>query len=111
MTFEEWADLLELREKLAGDQIAKPANKPWRCVGPCGQLMYGIEWINGKPYPSPAQTPAGLFISKDIPHVCHVCWEIHHSLENSPTGYWQSLSVNDKKKYDGLRPGDNYLAT
>ncbi len=110
MTFEEWADLLELRAKFAvatkeGDRV------PWRCVGPCGQLMYGIEWIDDKSYPTPDNTPAGLFISKEIPHVCHVCWEMYHAVEKSPTGYWQGLSAGDKKIIDRNRGGGNYLAT
>lgn len=110
MTFDEWAELLDLREKLVSSETAGD-RRPWRCTGPCGQLMYGVEWINGKSYPSPVNTPSGMFISKDIPHVCHVCWEMYHAMENSPTGYWQGLSAGNNKRTKGLKPGDNYLAT
>jgi hypothetical protein len=110
MTFEEWADILELRAKLVPD-TAEGDRNPWRCVGPCDQLMYGVEWVDGKLYPTPENTPSGLFISKDILRVCHVCWELYHAVERSPTGYWQGLSAGDKKKYDGLHPGGNYLTT
>jgi hypothetical protein len=110
MTFEEWAEILELREKLVPATTAVD-RIPWRCTGPCGQLMYGLEWIDGKLYPSPDNTPSGMFISKDIPHVCHVCWELYHALDNSPTGYWQGLSAGDQRKIDRLGSGGSYLST
>lgn len=110
MTFEEWAEVLDLRAKLVPD-IAEGDREPWRCTGPCGQLMYGLEWIDDKLYPSPNNTPAGLFISKAIPRVCNVCWELYQAVDKSPTGYWQNLSVMDVKKNDRLGPGGNYLAT
>jgi len=109
MTFEEWAEVLELRAKLVTSN-PEGERDPWRCSA-CGQLMYGIEWVDGKAYPTPENTPAGLFISKDIPRVCHVCWEMYHACEKSPTGYWQGLAAGGQKKIKGLKPGDNYLAT
>jgi hypothetical protein len=109
MTFEEWADILDLRAKLVPATI-EGDRKPWRCDGPCGQLMYGIEWVDGKSYPTPDTTPSGFCISKEYPHVCHVCWEMYHAIELSPSGYWQGLP-DTKRKIDGLRPGGNYLAT
>jgi len=112
MTFEEWSDLLELRAMLTSGYSEVENNRaPWRCCGPCGQLMYGIEWEGDKFYPVPYDTPAGLFISKDIVRVCHVCWEMYHACEKSPTGYWQGLAAGDQKKIKGLKPGDNYLTT
>lgn len=110
MTFEEWAGLLELRERLVPDNT-EVDRLPWRCTGVCGQLMYGREWIDGKLYPSPENTPVGMFYSKEYPRVCHVCWQMLHTLEQSTTGYWQGLSAGDSKRPRGLRPGDNYLAT
>jgi hypothetical protein len=110
MTFNEWSDLLMLRE--AGVSDATEVDRtPWRCTGPCGQLMYGVDRIDGKNYPSPENTPAGLFISRDIPHVCHVCWELWHVVEKSPANYWANLSISDNKRKRGLEPGGNYLFT
>lgn len=109
MTFEEWAEVLELRAKLVPSN-AEGDRDPWRCSG-CGQLMYGVEWVDGKQYPTPEYTPAGLFISKDVVRVCHVCWEMYHACEQSATGYWQGLSASDKKTIDRNSPGSNYLAT
>jgi len=110
MTFEEWADLLDLREKLV-PACTEVDRLPWRCTGACGQLMYGQEWVDGKLYPSPENTPSGMFYSKEFPRVCHVCWQLVHVLEESPTGYWQGLSARDINRSKGLKPGDNYLAT
>ena len=109
MTFEEWAEVLDLREKLVPSTV-EVERKPWRCTG-CDQLMYGVEWADDRQYPSPLNTPAGLFISKEQPHVCHVCWEMYHALEQSSSGYWQGLGASDRKNIAGLRPGDNYLTT
>lgn len=109
MTFEEWAKVLELRAKLVPD-ITEVDRGPWRCSA-CEQLMYGIEWTDGKAYPTPENTPAGLFISKDIVRVCHVCWEMYHALEQSHSGYWHGLSTSDKKNVDKLSSGGNYLMT
>ena len=110
MTFAEWEVLLNLRAKLVPD-TTEVDRRPWRCTGTCGQLMYGQEWIDGRLYPSPDNTPSGMFISKEIPHVCHVCWEMYHVLENSPTGYWQGLSAGDQKRTKRNGPGSNYLTT
>lgn len=109
MTFDEWAEVLELRAKLVPSN-AEGERDPWRCSA-CEQLMYGIEWIDDKPYPTPENTPSGLFISKDIVRVCHVCWEMYHACEKSPAGYWQGLAAGDEKRIKNLKPGDNYLAT
>jgi len=108
MTFEEWSDLLYLREKLV-PETREAAQGPWRCTGPCGQLMYGIDRVDSHNYPSPFGTPAGMFISKECPHVCHVCWEMFHVLTDSP--YWHNMSVLDKKKVDKLGSGGAYLST
>lgn len=110
MTFGEWETLLNLRAKLVSDNT-EVDRRPWRCTGACGQLMYGQEWIDGKLYPSSENTPAGMFISKDIPHVCHVCWEMYHVLENSPTSYWMGITEARQKKYKKLLPGSDYLST
>ena len=110
MNFEEWADLLFLRERLVSNST-EVDRQPWRCTGACGQLMYGQEWIDGKLYPSSENTPVGMFYSKEFSHICHVCWQMLHALEQSPTGYWQGLSAGDTKRSKGLRPGDNYLTT
>jgi hypothetical protein len=109
MTFEEWYDLLSLREKLVPD-TREVERTPWRCTG-CGQLMYGVEWADGKRYPSPENTPAGLFISKQLPHVCHVCWEMYHVIELSPSGYWQGIIAGETKKKKQLGSGGDYLFT
>ena len=109
MTFDEWAEVLDIRARLLPETENGP-RPPWRCSA-CNKLMYGIEWIAGKSYPTPEFCPAGLFISKDIPRVCHVCWEMYHALEQSSSGYWQGLGASDRKNIAGLRPGDNYLTT
>ena len=109
MTFEEWADLLDLRERLVPN-TTEVDRLPWRCTGTCGQLMYGLERINGKLYPSPENTPVGMFYSKEYSRICHVCWQLLHTLDDSPTGYWQGLAAGDRKRVDRNSPGGNYLS-
>jgi len=106
MTFEEWADNLDLRASFVPGYVEDTRN-PWRCSG-CQQLMYGTEWIDGCPYPSPLNTPAGMYIDDKHDRVCYVCWEMNHAIDSD---YWKKLSVAANKFRDGLRPGGNYLAT
>lgn len=101
--------MLDLREKLVPGDTAVERH-PWRCCG-CQQLMYGVEWIGGRQYPTPENTPAGMFHSKQFPRVCHVCWEMLHALANSPTGYWEGIDASATKKRSQLGSGGNYLAT
>lgn len=109
MSFEQWSDLLFMRAKLM-PETTSGERAPWRCTG-CGQLMYGLEWEDGKSFPSPYDTPAGLFISKEYPHVCHVCWEMYHAIELSPSGYWQRLDAANVKTKKQLGSGGDYLFT
>jgi hypothetical protein len=111
MTFQEWADKVFAQAETMQEVDNKVAVKPWRCDGPCGQLMYGIERVKGKNYPTPEHTPTGLFISKDYPHVCHVCWEMYHVVELSSSGYWQRLDATDTKRKKQLGSGGDYLFT
>jgi len=111
MTFEEWSDAVFARAETLPETDNKVAVKPWRCDGPCGQLMYGIDRVDGQNYPSPTNTPSGLCISEEYPHVCHACWEMYHAIELSPSGYWQGLDATDTKAKKRLGSGGSYLST
>ena len=110
MTFQEWADSLFLRASDVDDSPESPVIKPWRCCV-CEQLMYGIERVKYRNYPTSKHTPAGLFISVLYPHVCHACWEMHNALERAPSGYWQRLAMTDDRKKKQLGAGGDYLFT
>jgi hypothetical protein len=88
-------------------RVGMELNDSWRCSGPCGQLMYNVERINGTNYPSET-APAGMFISTDYPRVCHVCWELF--LIISDKKYWQELSEKDKDKKKRLGPNGKFLS-
>ena len=79
----------------------------WRCSGPCGQLMYNTEIVDGKVYPTDT-APAGFFLSKEYPRVCHVCWDMFTVLDKSD--YWKEVQEKDKQKRNKLGRGGNYLA-
>ena len=108
MTFQEWADKLEL---VAGEypEIENAiAISPWRCHGACGQLMYGVDRESGWNYPE-ANTPVGSFISKAYPRVCHICWELFHVVADCDTSYWRNLTIEKKAVHEKHSPGGAYL--
>jgi hypothetical protein len=108
ITFQEWADKLDLIAGTLPEIEKKLAVSPWYCDG-CGQLMYGILHIRGHNYPSPFGTPAGMFISKEYPHVCQLCWGMFHAVNDTPSGYWHALAASDTKKHKRLGRGGDYF--
>ena len=108
MTFDDWAESLNLRANTF--EYFPPApdvRKAWRCTGPCGQLMYGLVRLKNWNYPS-AIVPAGFYLSEDYPRVCNVCWEMYSSI--SERSYWVAARATDKKKYHKLKNEGDYLA-
>ena len=78
----------------------------WRCDGPCGQLMYNINIVDGKSYPAET-APEGFFLSKEFQRVCCVCLDMFTVLDKSD--YWKEVHDKDKQKWNKLRRGGNYL--
>jgi hypothetical protein len=109
MIFDEWADRLDLRAAAFEQFPPADAKKPWRCDGPCGQLMYGQERKNGWNYPTPEGLPVGYFLSEEYPRVCDVCWNLYSVLKDR--SHWTALSANDNKARKRLSTGGNYLST
>lgn len=111
MTFDEWADRLDLRATTFENFPPAPdAREAWRCDGPCGQLMYGIAREKNWNYPAASDTPTGLSISKEFPHVCHVCWELYHNEQFDERPYWQIIAHKEKKKFEQLKREGDFLA-
>ena len=81
--------------------------EPWRCI-PCGQLIYNVEYVDGRPVPTEG-APMPLYIGKEFPMVCKVCWDMYHVLELSDSGYWKKAQEEDVKKQKKLGRGGNYL--
>jgi hypothetical protein len=109
MTFEEWADRLDLRAG-AFEQFPPAGIKdPWRCDGPCNQLMYGQARDNNWNYPSPEGVPTGYFLSEEYPRVCDICWTLYSVLKDR--SYWTTLLAERSKAYKKLTNGGNYLST
>lgn len=52
--------------------------EPWKCTGPCGRLMYNVEYIDGEPHPAPG-APAAKFVSNDFPRVCNLCFALYEA--------------------------------
>ena len=108
MTFEEWADILDLRAGKYTKYL--PADKTaWYCDGPCGQLMYGQWHEKGWNYPYPSNMPIGSFISPEYSRVCDVCYALHDNIKNR--SYWVALQASDRKMIGKLGSGGSYLAT
>lgn len=79
----------------------------WRCDGPCGQLMYDLEVIDGLLYPTET-APPGFYIANLNARVCHICWELYNIIAKKE--YWQEVSEKDKDKKRKLGRNGNYLA-
>jgi hypothetical protein len=118
MTFDDWAELLNLRaETFEGFPPDKAARKAWRCDGPCGQLMYGISRDRGWNYPN-GNIPGGSYISKELPRVCNVCHALYYYYVGHPDekvqdriqAYWDAIRIADKDKFGKLKSKGDYLA-
>ncbi len=118
MTFDEWAELLNLRAETFGDfPPPKDARKAWRCDGPCGQLMYGISRVKSWNYPN-ENTPVGSYISKDLPRVCNVCHDLYYYYVGHPDekvqdriqAYWDAVRATEKTTFSKLKNKGDYFA-
>lgn len=52
----------------------------WKCQL-CNELMYNVEWRDGKKYPAPG-APAANFISPELYRVCDVCFFMDNLLRD-----------------------------
>lgn len=87
-----------------------PKFATWRCSGPCNQLIYNIERVDGQNCPVPG-SPESKFISTKFPKVCNVCWEMYLVVNTSQ--YWKRLDEtkvsNNKKLKNGESGNPDYL--
>lgn len=86
-----------------------PFMEPWRCEGPCGQLMYNI---NHKGYPAPG-APIGYNIrpSGKNTRVCALCCDMYVTALENPYmakchSEWMEEQTRIKEK---LGSGKKYL--
>ena len=120
MTFDEWAELLDLKGDTFSGFPPKPGIKgAWRCTGPCGQLMYGLELHKNWYYPTIKNLPVGNYISKEFPLVCQLCHNLYYYYIGHPDdkvqdriqAYWDAIRSADNKRYQRLKREGDFFAS